>query len=123
MKALRFVIDMNLSPGWATVLGAAGWPSVHWSQVGRDDAPDAEIMAWCRSNGYAALTEDLDFGTVLALTQAAGPSVVQLRLEDVLPDVAGPTVVAEIGRHAVALQIGALVVIDTVRSRVRILPI
>jgi predicted nuclease of predicted toxin-antitoxin system len=120
---LRFIVEMNRSPGWVPLLAAAGWPSAHWSSIGAENADDVEIMAWCRSNAHAALTEDLDFGRLLSLTQPAGPSVVQLRLEDVLPDVAGPQVVAEIGRHAVALQIGALVVIDTIRSIVRILPI
>jgi predicted nuclease of predicted toxin-antitoxin system len=42
-------------------------------------------MAWARENGHVVLTHDLDFGTLLALTRANGPSVVQVRAQDVLP--------------------------------------
>jgi predicted nuclease of predicted toxin-antitoxin system len=34
-------------------------------------------------------THDLDFGGVLALTHAAGPSVIQVRSEDPVPEVIG----------------------------------
>jgi hypothetical protein len=32
-------------------------------------------MAWARANGHVVFTHDLDFGTTLALTHAADPSV------------------------------------------------
>ncbi len=43
-------------------------------------------MGWERSNGYVVFTHDLDFGMMLALTQVAGPSVLQVRGQKVLPD-------------------------------------
>ena len=76
MTPLRFFVDMNWSPGWVPTLTAAGWPSVHWSTIGPENAEDADIMAWFRTHGYAALTEDLDFGRLLALTRAGAPSEV-----------------------------------------------
>jgi hypothetical protein len=42
---------------------------------------------------YVVLTHDLDFGTILAVTQGEKPSVVQIRSEDVSPDVIGKPVV------------------------------
>jgi len=42
-------------------------------------------MAWARANGHVVFTHDLDFGTTLALTHAAGPSVIQVRGQNVLP--------------------------------------
>ena len=42
-------------------------------------------MEWAQTNGYVVFTHDLDFGTLLALTQGVAPSVVQLRSQDVLP--------------------------------------
>jgi len=49
-------------------------------------ATDRSIMDWAESNGYMVFTHDLDFGTLLALTHKTGPSVLQVRGEDVLPD-------------------------------------
>ena len=118
-----FLVDMNLSPDWLPLLEAAGFPALHWVTVGLRSSPDAEIMAWAKDNGRTILTHDLDFGTLLALTQADSPSVVLIRGHDVLPDRRGPQVIAALGRHHQALIDGALVVVDVDRSRVRVLPL
>jgi predicted nuclease of predicted toxin-antitoxin system len=59
----------------------------------------------------------------LAVTQAVGPSVVQVRGEDVLPDHMGSLVMAALRQHAAELAAGALVVVDEAKSRVRSLPL
>jgi predicted nuclease of predicted toxin-antitoxin system len=82
---IRLVVDVSLSPDWVDVFVRHGWPAVHWSTVGDPRANDRTVMAWARENGHALFTHDLDFGTLLALTRASGPSVVQLRAHDVLP--------------------------------------
>lgn len=121
--SIRIVIDMNLSPDWVSELSRHGWPAVHWSTIGNPRAPDDEIMGWARSNNHVVLTHDLDFGTMLALTHAAGPSVLQVRGQDVLPDHMASIVVAAIELYQSYLAGGALVVVDEAKSRVRILPI
>jgi predicted nuclease of predicted toxin-antitoxin system len=80
-------------------------------------------MHWARTNGSVVFTHDLDFGTMLALTHAAGPSVIQVRGQNVLPDHLAPTVIAALRQHESELAAGALVVVDEAKSRVRILPI
>ena len=84
--SLKLVIDMNLSPEWASELTNRGWPAVHWSVVGDPAAKDAVIMAWAVRHDHVVFTHDLDFGTTLALTHATGPSVLQLRSQRVLPE-------------------------------------
>ena len=37
-------------------------------------------MQWAITNGYAVFTHDLDFGTMLALSGADGPSVLPVRI-------------------------------------------
>ena len=120
---MKVVVDMNLAPEWAEVLSRNGIPAVHWSAIGDPRATDAVIMAWAREQGYVVFTHDLDFGTLLAHTHAAGPSVVQVRTQDVLPGHLGTLVVAALRRCEEALARGALVTIDEARERVRLLPI
>ncbi len=74
---MKLLVDMNLSPHWVDRLNAAGLPAVHWSGIGRMDAPDVEIMAYAAKYDYVVLTHDLDFSAMLAATQGTKPSVVQ----------------------------------------------
>jgi len=120
---VNVLIDMNLSLDWVPVLQRRGWPAVHWSTVGDPRATDRTIIDWAVANGHIVFTHDLDFGTMLALTHATGPSVLQVRAEDVLPDHLEGVVVAALEQHAAELASGALVVVDESRSRVRVLPI
>jgi predicted nuclease of predicted toxin-antitoxin system len=121
--SLSILVDMNLSPEWVPVLTAAGWPAVHWSKIGDRGAEDGMIMAWAVANKHAVFTHDLDFGTALALTHATGPSVIQVRGQNVLPDDISPAVLAAIRQHQADLEAGALVVVDLARFRIRILPL
>lgn len=121
--SIQLLIDMNLSPDWVNELSKHGWTSVHWSTVGDRRATDREIMDWARTNAHVVFTHDLDFGTMLALTHAGGPSVIQVRGQNVLPDHMGLIVAAALKQHGTDLASGALVVVDASKSRVRILPI
>jgi len=80
-------------------------------------------MPWAVDNGHVVLTHDLDFGAILAATKAEGPSVVQIRTQDVLPEAMESLLVQILQRHGEELEIGALVVLEEARSRVRILPL
>lgn len=117
------VVDVNLSPRWVDVFAQQGWSAVHWSTVGDPRAKDRTIMAWARENRRVVFTHDLDFGTLLALTRETGPSVVQVRAHDVLPEHIGPIVIQTIRTYERELREGAIVTIDEARGRVRILPI
>ena len=119
----KLLVDMNLSPEWVPALKRCGWQAVHWSTVGDPRASDREIMDWAASREYIVFTHDLDFGTMLALSHATGPSVLQVRANDILPDHLEAAVVSTLNKHEADLISGALIVIDESRSRVRILPI
>jgi predicted nuclease of predicted toxin-antitoxin system len=121
--SVQLVVDMNLSVEWVAELGAHGWSAVHWSTVGDPRAEDSAVMAWALANGHVVFTHDLDFGTMLALTHSTGPSVLQVRGQNVLPEDIGPVVIAALRQHDAALAAGALVVVDAKKSRVRVLPL
>ena len=121
--SVRLVVDMNLSVEWVAELARNGWAAVHWSTIGDPRADDSVIMAWALAHTHVVFTHDLDFGTTLALTHATGPSVLQVRGQDVLPEDIGPVVIAALRQHDAALAAGALVVVEVRKSRVRVLPL
>lgn len=121
--SIRLLIDMNLSPEWVAELARHGYWAVHWSTIGDPRAADTVLMAWARANGCAVFTHDLDFGTLLALTHADGPSVLQVRGQNILPEQMGPLIVAALRQYEAALTAGALVVVEEKKSRVRVLPL
>ena len=75
------------------------------------------------NNGYVVFSHDLDFSTMLALTHAGAPSLVQLRGPKVLPEQISEPLIQSLRRFQVDLDAGALLLIEPGRSRVRILPL
>ena len=114
---------MNLSPDWTAAFAAQNIESAHWSTVGDPRAEDTFIMEYARANDYIVFTHDLDFGTLLALTQAESPSVVQVRTQNILPPHLANTVITVLQANEETLKQGALIVVDEGRARVRILPL
>ena len=96
---MKLLVDMNLSPDWVPLLEQAGFEVLHWSSVGNHTAPDREIMQWARDNRSIVFTHDLDFGILLAHTQANGPSVIQVRAQDVSPAHLGKLVLAALSTY------------------------
>ena len=120
---MRVLIDMNLSPGRVEVFERYGWGAVHWSEVGDPRAPDSVIMDWATANQYVVFTHDLDFSTLLAATGAHGPSIIQVRAHDVLPDQMEATIIGAIQQHEALIEAGVLISVDESASRTRILPL
>jgi predicted nuclease of predicted toxin-antitoxin system len=120
---MKILIDMNLSPAWISVLEEAGHTASHWSTIGSMNAPDREILAWAKTNGYVLFTHDLDFGAILAATEAEGPSVVQIRAQDISPEHARSLLLNILNKFGKNLIEGALISIDEEKSRVRLLPL
>ena len=114
---------MNLPLRWCDFFAERGLESCHWSAVGDPCATDTELMAWAQAHGYIVFTHDLDFGDILAATQAKGPSVIQVRAQNILPEIIGDQVVQIIARFHEELTRGTLISLDPQRARARILPL
>jgi len=120
---MNIVLDMNIPETWEHFLNRAGHDAIHWSRIGDIRADDDTIMEWARDHGYVVFTHDLDFGSLLFTTNAADPSVLQLRVQHIVPDVVGNAVLEALVTAADALKSGALVTIDPRRHRIRLLPL
>lgn len=120
---MRILIDMNLSPLWVQFLVEHEIEAVHWSTVGEASAPDSQILGYAGSNGFTLFTHDLDFGMLLAVRKSPGPSVIQVRTQDVLPAAIGTLVLRAIEACYGQLETGAIVTVDIAQNRIRLLPL
>ena len=120
---MKLLVGMNLSPRWIDWLTNAGFGAVHWASVGPGQASDSIIMAYAREHDFIVLTQDLDFRAILAATRDAGPSVVQIRSDNVSPGVIGDRVVMALRQLEPELRSGALATIDPIRTRLSLLPL
>ena len=119
---MKLLVDMNLSPRWIALLRDAGGGDALVD--GRPGQGAGRGNHGLRSEqGCVVLTHDMDFGAILAATHGEKPSVIQLRVEDVTPQAAGPRVLAALRHMEQELQSGALLTVDRRQIRVRMLPL
>lgn len=120
---MKILVDMNLSPAWVDALRDGGIEAIHWASVGCADAPDRKLMSWAEKRDYVVLTHDLDFSAILASSGARGPSVVQLRADDVLLQVHCASLIDVLVQFESELKEGAILSVDVENARVRLLPL
>jgi len=120
---MKILLDMNMSPQWVKVLTGKGISATHWSSVGLSNASDMDIMNFAKENDFIVLTHDLDFGAILFVTNGQKPSVVQLRINDIYPEIDSDYLISALNSVKTELEQGALLIIDTKKTRIRILPL
>jgi predicted nuclease of predicted toxin-antitoxin system len=120
---VKLLVDMNLSPSWVERLARYGVEAVHWSTIGAATAPDVEILAWANEHRFVVITNDLDFSAILAASAGATPSVVQIRMQDLLSDSAVNSVANAVAAYREEIERGVLLSIDEGGTRVRMLPL
>lgn len=120
---MKFLVDEALQDAVAHYLADAGHDATHIRLLGLAGHTDDEVMALALVEGRVLVTTDTDFGTILALTGAAGPSVVLMRgLGDAAHERVA-VILHVLPRIEDVLSEGAVVVIEEDRYRVRHLPI
>jgi len=120
---MKILVDMNLSPKWAEFLTENDIEAVHWSSVGPSDTLDTEIILYAQTHGFTIQTNDLDFGFILAITHNKKPSVIQTRTGALGPTRIGNVVISAINQLAADIEQGALITIDTRKTRMTLLPL
>jgi len=76
---MRFLLDMPVSFLLLDVLQAHGHEGVHAHDIGKDRAPDDELLEIARREGRVIVTADLDFPRLMALSLAEGPGLILFR--------------------------------------------
>jgi predicted nuclease of predicted toxin-antitoxin system len=76
---MRFLLDMPVSFLLLDVLKTYGHEGVHAYQIGKDRAPDDELLEMARRESRVIITADLDFPRLMALSLAEGPGLILFR--------------------------------------------
>jgi len=121
---MKFLVDESLSVHISSVLGEAGYDSVHVLDRSLGGAPDADVSALAAAEGRAVISADSDFTTMLAIGGHSTPSLILLRsLDHLKPAEQAAILVANLPGVEPDLDEGAVVSIGGGHVRVRRLPI
>ena len=121
---MKFLVDNALSPNLAVGLRAAGYDVVHLRDIGLASASDADVFQVALADDRVIVSEDTDFGTLLALRNAAKPSVLLFRgIQDRSAGNLLSLLQTNIAAVTGDLDAGAVVVIENTRIRIRRLPL
>ena len=80
-------------------------------------------MEYARDNNFIVLTYDLDFGTLLSITHDSKPSEVQIRASIQNAEQATDYIATTLFRYTDELEKGAILTIDLIKARIRLLPL
>jgi len=117
---VRFLLDQCLSPRLAAFLQEAGHDAVHVRDHGLSRAPDADVLAFARSEKRILLSADSDFGDILTVGTDREPSLILFRGEfEPVADEQARLLLAALVDLADVLEKGAIVVLTRTKTRVR----
>lgn len=78
---MKLLLDQGLPRTAVDLLRAVGIDAVHVGDIGYATAEDATILQLARDEQRVVVTLDADFREMLALSGAAAPSVIRIRVE------------------------------------------
>ena len=120
---MRFLIDNALSPFVAEGLRQAGHDAIHVRDLGLAAADDVTIFEHADRDQRVIISADTDFGTILAMRNAARPSVILFRGATPRNPIGQvKLLIANLAEIAPSIERGAVVVLEPPRIRVRSLP-
>ena len=120
---MRFLADAGISPKTVEFLIQLGHQATHVRTLGLQQAADIVLVERARADGSVLITFDLDFGDILALGVLDKPSVIIFRLADERADSVNQRLSVVLQERVTDLQLGALILVEDSRYRVRKLPI
>jgi predicted nuclease of predicted toxin-antitoxin system len=124
MVAPRLLLDQGLPRFCAAMLrNDHGWDVLHVAEVGLARASDALILERARLEDRVCVTLDADFHALLALSAAASPSVVRIRIEGLDGPQLAELLLRLWQQHARELARGAVLSVSEHSARLRHLPI
>jgi predicted nuclease of predicted toxin-antitoxin system len=120
---MKLLLDQGLPLSAAALLRDAGIDTIHVGEIGMSQAEDAEIIHKARVEERVVVTLDADFHTLLALNEAASPSVIRVRIERLRAPALTDLLLMVIAECQEDLEQGAAIAVEPNRIRIRRLPL
>jgi predicted nuclease of predicted toxin-antitoxin system len=120
---MKLLLDQGTPRRAAAWLRQSGLGVVHTGEEGLSTAADAQILEIAREQDRVGVTLDADFHTMMAISGAASPSVIRVRMEGLTNAPLAALLLNGIGQCQRELNAGALVTVQENRIRLRRLPI
>ena len=120
---MKLLLDPGLPLSAAALLRDAGIDTIHVGEIGMSQAEDAEIIQKARVEERVVVTLDADFHTLLALNEAASPSVIRVRIERLRAQALTDLLLMVIAECQEDLEQGAAIAVEPNRIRIRRLPL
>jgi predicted nuclease of predicted toxin-antitoxin system len=120
---MKLLLDQGLPLSAAALLRDAGIDTIHVGEIGMSQAEDAEIIQKARVEERVVVTLDADFHTLLALNEAASPSVIRVRIERLRAQALTDLLLMVIAECEEDLEQGAAIAVEPNRIRIRRLPL
>lgn len=120
---MLFLADMGVGAKVVNWLRDQGHNATHLSDESLQRMPNGEIFSKAISEKRVILTFDLDFGEIAALSKGEEASVIVFRLHNTRVDNVIKRLSHVLPPVTVALEKGAVVIVEDSRYRIRSFPI
>ncbi|MGV8133593.1 MAG: DUF5615 family PIN-like protein [Mangrovibacterium sp.] len=120
---MTFFLDINIPASFAVFLKKFGHSVIVGAKSGFNEKPDWEICEYARESKSIIVTHDLDFGELLAVSGAAGPSVIIFRIQPLTKEIMEDSFLRILQQTQTELNSGAIIVSEKNTFRLRRLPI
>lgn len=120
---MKLLLDQGLPQSAAAILRSHGLDTVHTGEIGFATAEDAAILAFARQDNRIVITLDADFHALLALSGAAEPSVIRIRIERLRAEAVAGLIQRLLAEWNELLEAGAVLTVQPGRVRIHHLPI
>lgn len=120
---LRLVPDQGIPRDAAALLRDEGFDCLHVGEVGMSRAKDGEILSFSISRNAAIVTLDADFHAMLAVSGAAEPSVIRVRMQGLDAAAVAGIVKQVIAEYLRDVEAGCLITVKSNKTTCHRLPI
>ncbi len=120
---MKLLLDQGLPRGAAPLLRALGHDVTHVADIGLARATDVALLERARSEHASIVTLDADFHALLALSNAAAPSVIRVRIDGLRAAELATLINDVITSCSGELEAGAAISVDGRTARAKRLPL
>jgi predicted nuclease of predicted toxin-antitoxin system len=120
---MKLLLDQGLPRSAASLLRDAGIDTIHTGEIGYATAEDTAIMQKAVQENRIVITLDSDFHTLLALSGAAVPSVIRIRIERLRAEALAHLLQELLADWRDELEAGVAITVQPGRIRFHYLPL